>query len=161
MEKLWAPWRMEYIRTSIIEDPGRCIFCIDSNNDEEHHKLIVHRGKTAFVMMNKYPYNNGHLLIAPYRHIKDFNDLTDEELLEMQKLIGGCINALKKTMHPQGFNIGMNLGRTAGAGVEDHVHYHIVPRWDGDTNFMPIFSGTKVISEALAQSCEKLKANFE
>jgi len=106
MKKLWAPWRMEYIRESIIENNEGCIFCLGKEVDKDRERLILHRGERAFVMMNKFPYNNGHMLIAPYRHIADFNDLTDEESLEMQRLLGRCITAVKATMHPQGFNIG-------------------------------------------------------
>ena len=159
MEKLWAPWRMEYIQSSLMDDPGKCVFCLDGD-DEQTKKFIIFRGESAFVIMNKFPYNNGHLLVVPYRHIAEFNELGDDELLEMQRLMGKCIKALRETMHPHGFNIGMNLGRTAGAGIDDHVHYHIVPRWDGDTNFMPILGETKVVSEALEKSCQRLKKCF-
>ena len=161
MKKLWAPWRMEYIRESIIENNEGCIFCLGKEVDKDRERLILHRGERAFVMMNKFPYNNGHMLIAPYRHIADFNDLTDEESLEMQRLLGRCITAVKATMHPQGFNIGLNLGRVAGAGIEDHLHYHILPRWTGDTNFLPVFGEVKVISEALRETYDHLKAEFD
>ncbi|NQS97002.1 MAG: HIT domain-containing protein [candidate division Zixibacteria bacterium] len=157
MKKLWAPWRMEYIQDSVIPGGKECIFCIGNNSANDRERLILHRGETAFVMMNKYPYNNGHLLIAPYRHIADFNGLTDEEFLEIQQLLGVCIEAMKGCMHPHGFNIGMNLGQVAGAGVEDHIHYHILPRWSGDTNFLPVFGEVKVISEALEATYDKLK----
>jgi ATP adenylyltransferase len=161
MEKLWAPWRMEYIQNSLIEEGSGCIFCIGENPTDDKARLIILRGKSAFVMLNKFPYNNGHLLIAPYRHLGDFNRLTDEEFLEMQKLMGLCISAFKASMAPQGFNIGMNIGRVAGAGVEDHIHYHILPRWSGDTNFLPIFGEVKVISEALDKTYDRLKAELK
>ena len=157
MKKLWAPWRMEYIQDSIIPGDNECIFCIGNNSANDRERLILHRGETTFVMMNKYPYNNGHLLVAPYRHIADFNGLTDEEFLEIQQLLGVCIQAMKGCMHPHGFNIGMNLGQVAGAGVEDHIHYHILPRWSGDTNFLPVFGEVKVISESLEATYDKLK----
>jgi ATP adenylyltransferase len=161
MEKLWAPWRMQYIEKSLINDDSDCIFCTSSDTSKDKGKLVLCRGKNAFVMMNKFPYNNGHLLIAPYRHIGDFPELTDAELLDMQKLLGLCIKAIKASMHPQGFNIGVNLGRVAGAGVEDHVHYHLVPRWSGDTSFLPIFGEVKVISEALDKTYDRLKEEFD
>lgn len=161
MERLWAPWRMEYIRNTILADDTECIFKIGDDISKDAEKLVLYRGKTAFVMMNKYPYNNGHLLIAPFRHIGEFCALTDDELLEMQELLALCIQALKRAMNPQGFNIGLNLGRVAGAGVEDHIHYHIVPRWNGDTNFMPVFGQVKVISEGLDKSYIRIKDNIE
>ena len=107
--------------------------------------------------MNKYPYNNGHLLVAPFRHVGEFCELTDEEIIEMQRLLALCIKAMKACMHPQGFNIGLNLGRVAGAGVDDHIHYHILPRWSGDTNFLPVFGEVKVISEALEKTYDRIK----
>jgi len=160
MDRLWAPWRMEYINSTVAEDSEDCIFKIGDDVSRDREKLVLYRGKTAFVMMNKYPYNNGHLLIAPYRHIGEFCELTDEEYLEMQKLISLCLKALRACMRPHGFNIGVNLGRVAGAGVEDHLHYHIVPRWNGDTNFMPVFGQVKVISEALEKTYDKIKAEL-
>jgi len=161
MKRMWAPWRMEYIRNTILADDAECIFKIGEDASADAEKLVLYRGNTAFVMMNKYPYNNGHLLIAPFRHIGDFCALTAEELLEMQELLGLCILALKGAMNPQGFNVGLNLGRAAGAGVEDHIHYHIVPRWNGDTNFMPVFGEVKVLSEALEKSYLRIKENME
>lgn len=161
MNKLWAPWRMEYIKSAVIESSEGCIFKIGDDPAQDKEKLVLFRGKTAFIMMNKYPYNNGHLLVAPYRHVGEFGDLTDEELLEMQRILELCIKAMKECMYPQGFNIGLNLGRVAGAGVEDHIHYHILPRWSGDTNFLPIFGEVKVISEALEQTYERIKVELD
>jgi len=161
MKRLWAPWRMEYINSMVAENSGECIFKIGDDPALDREKLVLHRGKTAFVMMNKYPYNNGHLLIAPYRHTGEFCELTEEEYLEMQKLIALCLRAEQTCIKPHGFNIGLNLGRVAGAGVDDHLHYHIVPRWDGDTNFMPLFGEVKVISEALERTYDKIKAEID
>lgn len=154
MDKLWAPWRMEYIKNCNKEDG--CIFCNRINKTDDKKNLILYRGKLSFIIMNKFPYNNGHLMIVPNRHVGDFLLLKDEEHLEIDELIKLSLKALKIAMEPQGFNVGMNLGRIAGAGIEDHLHYHIVPRWSGDTNFMPIIGETKVISESLEQSYDKI-----
>lgn len=161
MDKLWAPWRMEYITNTVIEESEECIFKIGDDPSGDKQRLVLHRGKTAFIIMNKYPYNNGHLLIAPYRHAGEFCELTDEEIMEMQKLLGLCIKSMKACMHPQGFNIGLNLGRVAGAGVDDHIHYHILPRWSGDTNFLPVFGEVKVISEALDKTYDRIKEQMD
>ena len=154
MEKLWAPWRMEYILNNDKEDG--CIFCNRLNKSNDKNNLILYRGKLSFIIMNKFPYNNGHLMVVPNRHLGDFTLLKDDEHLDIDNLIKLSIKALKIAMEPQAFNVGMNLGRCAGAGIEDHLHYHIVPRWNGDTNFMPILGETKVISESLKHSYEKI-----
>jgi len=145
---------MEYIE-NVNEDNG-CIFCIKPGEDNDRENLIVFRGKTCFVIMNRFPYNNGHLLIVPYKHTSTIQELDDEEKLELFQVIDKCCQVLKDVMNPQGFNIGMNLGRPAGAGIADHVHFHVVPRWNGDTNFMPVTGGTKIISEGLEKTWEKL-----
>ncbi|RKZ27993.1 HIT family hydrolase [bacterium] len=156
MEKLWAPWRMKYI-TSGTMDGDECFLCEKQKNpDEDRENYVLYRGKRCYALLNTFPYNNGHLLIAPYRHIGDFLELTDEELLEMMKISQMTIDAIEKSMGAQGFNIGFNLGRVAGAGRADHIHLHIVPRWNGDTNFMPILAETKVLSEALEETYEKI-----
>jgi ATP adenylyltransferase len=154
--RLWAPWRMKYIQEAACGQQCGCIFCDKSEPENDESDLILFRGRTCFVMMNLYPYNNGHLLIAPFRHVGLFEELTDEEMLEAGKLTQRCLAALKETMNPHGYNVGMNLGRTAGAGVEDHLHLHIVPRWSGDTNFMPVIAETKVISESLQEGWKRL-----
>jgi len=153
MDILWAPWRIEYIKQA--KEPG-CIFCIKPAEDKDKKNLIIYRGKTSFIIMNFYPYNNGHLMVVPFRHTSDISDLTADERFEMMDLLALCKDALIKTMSPHGFNIGMNLGEVAGAGVKDHLHFHIVPRWNGDTNFMPICGYTKVVSEGLNETWEKL-----
>lgn len=160
MERLWAPWRLEYIKSTQEEDQG-CIFCEkpSENNDKTNH--IVYRSSHCFVIMNKYPYNNGHLMVVPYLHESDLTKLPDEVLLNIQHLLQLSVKALNNTMQPHGINIGVNLGQSAGAGIVDHLHYHMVPRWNGDTNYMPILAGTKVISESLDDSWDKLNEAFQ
>jgi len=157
MDILWAPWRIEYIKQP--KQPG-CIFCTKPAENQDGKNLIIYRDKTSYVIMNFYPYNNGHLMVVPYRHTADLSELNRDEKLEMMKLLALCKEALKKTMSPHGFNIGMNLGEVAGAGVKDHLHFHIVPRWNGDTSFMPICGHTKVVSEGLTETWEQLKTAF-
>lgn len=157
-EILWAPWRMEYI---LGEEEEACIFCTKPKHNDDKENLILHRGKHNFVIMNKYPYNNGHLMIVPYRHIANFEALKDSESLELMKIISKSMAVLREAIRPQGFNIGMNIGRIAGAGIDDHLHFHIVPRWAADTNFMPVIGHTKIVSEGLWETWERLKAGFE
>lgn len=158
MEQLWAPWRLEYIVGSKTEG---CIFCVFPNQDDDEKNRILYRGRHAFVIMNAFPYSNGHLLIPPYRHISDLTELTDEESLEIMQLTQMSCKALSAMCKPDAFNIGMNLGTAAGAGIADHLHLHIVPRWNGDTNFMPVFADIKVIPEALETTYKKLKIEFD
>ena len=157
MEHLWAPWRVEYIR---MEKPDECILCRNPLESDDESNLIVHRGRNNFVIMNKYPYNPGHLMVAPYRHIATPEDFSDEELNEHYQIVRRCLQVLRGLFNPAGFNLGMNLGKVSGAGIDQHIHTHVVPRWQGDTNFMPVIAGTKVISEALADTYEKLKREF-
>ncbi|NJE26730.1 HIT domain-containing protein [Thermococcus sp. MV5] len=154
MKLLWAPWRIEYIRSP---KHNGCIFCDFPKENKDKERLILYKGKNAFIIMNNYPYNPGHVMIAPYRHVGKWEDLTDEELLEIMKLSQLIIKALKKAMNPDGFNMGVNLGRVAGAGIDDHVHFHVVPRWNGDTNFMPVLTNTKVVPESLEEAYKELK----
>ena len=158
MKNLWAPWRMSYILR--VDQTEGCIFCTKPKEQRDEEYLILHRGETCFVMMNLFPYNNGHLMVAPYRHTADLEGLSDKERLELMGLAGQWTEILSVVLKAQGFNIGMNLGRIAGAGIDQHLHLHVVPRWDGDTNFMPIIGDTKVISEALAETYVKLKEEF-
>jgi ATP adenylyltransferase len=160
-EILWAPWRMEYILSAKEEKEKGCIFCTRYPKDDDRNNLILYRGKTAFVIMNRFPYNNGHVMIVPYRHSGDIHELSADEKLEMMDITQLCLTVLSEVMQPHGFNIGMNIGRVSGAGVLDHLHSHVVPRWNGDTNFMPVIGGTKVISEALDKSYDKLKIVFD
>jgi ATP adenylyltransferase len=153
MEQLWAPWRLEYIERA--DEHDGCIFCRALEGDDETG-LVLHRGRQAFALLNRFPYASGHLMVAPVRHIGEFSELDDGEILEIHRLAGQGIGALAQTYGPQGFNLGWNLGRIAGAGVTDHVHLHVVPRWAGDTNFMPVLADVKVIPEHLAESRRKL-----
>lgn len=157
MKKLWAPWRVDYILNK--KEKG-CIFCQKPKEDRDEENYILLRGEKCLVMLNAFPYNNGHLMIAPYRHINSIENLKEEEVGEIMKILSQMTVLLKEVMHPDGFNIGINLGDVAGAGVVDHLHLHIVPRWKGDCNFMPVLSDTKVISEALQQTYRKLRENL-
>lgn len=154
---LWAPWRIEYILSP--KDSG-CIFCEKPRQSDDRDNFIVQRGERAFVIMNKYPYNNGHLMVVPYRHESAFDRLTAEELAEMSVLLQQSTKVLQRLMRPQGFNIGMNVGAVAGAGIDAHLHFHLVPRWGGDTNFMPVVGHTKVISEGLWETWANLREAF-
>ena len=157
MKHIWAPWRVAYIRA---EKPKNCIFCDKPKEDKDAENRILFRGKYTFVMMNNYPYNPGHLMVIPYRHISSIVDLNDDERLEQSQVAANCIVALKKVFNPAGFNTGMNLGKVAGAGIEEHIHTHIVPRWQGDTNFMPVIGDVRVIPEAVDDTYRKLKVEF-
>jgi ATP adenylyltransferase len=152
---LWAPWRLEYIQQA-DEQPG-CIFCAALEAHAEEG-LVVRRGERAFALLNRFPYTSGHLMIAPMRHVGDLGDLEDEEVLELHRLTSQALGALSQTASPQGYNLGWNLGRVAGAGVTDHVHMHVVPRWAGDTNFMPVLADVKVLPEHLSETRRKLEA---
>jgi ATP adenylyltransferase len=152
-KQLWAPWRLEYIEQA-DELPG-CVFCLAAAGSDEEG-LIVHRGGRAFVLLNKFPYSSGHVLVAPYRHVGDFGELEDEEALEVHRLAAQALGALAAVSRPQGYNLGWNLGRIAGAGVVDHVHQHVVPRWAGDTNFMPVLADVKVLPEHVAETRARL-----
>jgi len=155
-DKLWAPWRMAYIDNIGCKDEG-CIFCTKPEQDDDEGNFIVHRGKTCFIILNIYPYNNGHLMVVPYKHTSDITTLSSEETCEMMEATTLAVNTMRKIMRPDGFNLGMNMGRTAGAGIDEHLHMHLVPRWNGDTNFMPVLCSTKVISESLGETYNRLK----
>ncbi len=161
-EILWAPWRMEYIeRPSVGSGASTDIFLELPQQDNDRDNLILHRGKSAFVMLNLYPYTNGHLLIAPYRQVAELENLNDEELLEVNKLLAQGVRWLKLAYNPDGFNVGINLGRAAGAGIPIHIHWHIVPRWSGDTNFMTTVANTRVMPEELGTCYDRLKRIVE
>lgn len=151
---LWAPWRLEYIQQA--DEQEGCLFCLAAESDDDEAALIVHRGRHALVLVNKYPYASGHIMVAPVRHVGDFAELSDDEALELHRLAGQGMGALAQLYEPQGFNVGWNLGRIAGAGVVDHVHVHVVPRWAGDTNFMPVLADVKVIPEHLSETRRRL-----
>lgn len=158
MKRIWAPWRIEYIKNP--KEKG-CIFCKFPKEQNDRERFILHRGKTCYIIMNYFPYNNGHLMIAPYLHTGDFDNLDNQTKIEIFNLIDSSTKALREKLKAEGFNIGINLGSVAGAGIGDHLHIHIVPRWQGDTNFMPVLGNAKVISQELHETWETLKEYFE
>lgn len=159
MERLWAPWRMKYIEVAQHPD-GDCFLCQLPKEDNDEANLILHRGKMNFIILNSFPYNPGHLMVAPYRQAASLEELANEEMNEHFELVRIATSVLKKVFKAEGFNIGINEGKVAGAGVGDHIHTHIVPRWWGDANFMPVVGDTKVINEALAETYRKIKKEF-
>jgi ATP adenylyltransferase len=160
MDRLWSPWRMEYIRTT-KEEPADapCIFCRIRDGEDAEERILA-RTDLAFVTTNKFPYNPGHLLVITDRHVGDLEDLTDDENLALQRLLRRSVAALRQEYAPHGFNIGMNLGRAAGAGVPDHVHWHVVPRWSADTSFMPVIGQTLMLPELVEETAKRLAARF-
>lgn len=158
MKNLYAPWRYDYI---LKQKTKGCILCEKYKANADDEQLIVKRGKLAYILMNLYPYNNGHLMIAPYRHVANLVDLTQDELVEIIKLVQLSEKVLRKVYQPDGFNVGINIGKAAGAGIDSHLHAHIVPRWNGDTNFLATFAETKVIPENIEEAYKKLKHAFE
>ena len=155
MKKLWAPWRITYILN--VDARDECIFCSRPEGEPSEENLVLYKGRFNFIIMNLFPYNTGHLMVAPYRHVRNLEELDGEELKEMMELVSLSIKALKKAYNPDGFNVGMNLGRVAGAGIDDHIHMHVVPRWNGDTNFMPVLGYTKVIPEGVRETYRKVR----
>jgi ATP adenylyltransferase len=159
--RLWAPWRYQYIRTAGAKQDS-CIFCFGKiDTAERKRRLVVYEGEHALVMLNRYPYNNGHLMVAPRRHVASPELLTREERGIIAELVSDCCVQLRKALNPSGLNVGANLGRSAGAGIADHMHWHVVPRWDGDTNFMPVLASTRVLSQHLESSFEMLAPLFK
>lgn len=159
MEHLWSPWRMKYITNN--EHPGKCIFCTAPGDPDSPENLIVHRGKFAYVILNRFPYTSGHLMVVPYVHHASIEDLRPEIRAEMMELVNETVKILRVVYHPEGFNIGINLGSAAGAGIAEHVHMHIVPRWNGDTNFMSTVGETRVIPEDLEGAYRKIVAAWQ
>lgn len=157
MERIWAPWRIEYILT---EKPDRCILCEKPGENKDVQNYILYRGNKNFIMLNSYPYNPGHLLVAPYRHTGNMEELTEEERNEHFELVSRSISVLKVVFNPGGFNIGANVGKVAGAGIDDHFHSHIVPRWQGDTNYVPVLADVRVLPQALADTYQRLQGKF-
>jgi ATP adenylyltransferase len=153
LKRLWAPWRLEYVQRA--DEIEGCVFCRAAAGDDEE-QLVVHRGERAFVLLNKFPYASGHLMVAPYRHGANFGELDDAEALEIHRLASQGIEALAAAYRPEGFNLGWNIGRIAGAGIVDHGHLHVVPRWGGDTNFMPVLADVRVVPEHLVETRRKL-----
>jgi ATP adenylyltransferase len=163
MDKLWSPWRSKYIDTfkpGKSKESEECLFCrvIKENKDKEN--FLLHRAKHSFIMMNLYPYNAGHLMIIPYKHTASLAELSDEENLECMRMLSLGCEILKDSFLPHGFNIGSNIGRVAGAGIDKHIHFHIVPRWDGDTNFMPVLNDIKIISQAMEDTYQSLEVSL-
>jgi ATP adenylyltransferase len=156
-EYLWAPWRLEYIERA-EPSGGGCIFVDLPQQEDDRKNLILYRGDRAFVMLNMFPYTNGHLMVAPYKHTADMGELDDEELLEINRLVSRCTKWIGEAYRPDGFNIGVNLGKAAGAGIPTHIHWHIVPRWNGDTNYMTTVGGVRVLPQSLEDSYDRLKA---
>jgi len=158
MKQLWAPWRMEYIKS---EKSGECIFCSLPREDDDAKNYILHRGQSAFIIMNIFPYNCAHLMVSPFRHVGCLTEQDTSETTESNLLTRKCIEILRAVINPDGFNIGYNIGKAAGAGYDEHVHCHIVPRWTGDTNFMPVLGETKVHPEHLKSTYNKLLPHFK
>jgi ATP adenylyltransferase len=165
MDRLYSPWRSKYIESFKIHSPEKtenaCIFCAALENSDDKERLVVYRGKLAFVIMNLYPYNSGHMMIVPNRHTADFGSLTTNEHAECSKLLRAAQQALAELSRPHGYNIGMNLGKAGGAGIDEHLHWHIVPRWNGDTNFMPILADIKLVSEDMERQWGELRKFFQ
>ena len=158
MKRIWAPWRLEYI---LGDKPSGCIFCEKANTTNDKDDLVLYRGAYCYIMMNRYPYNNGHLMVVSKEHIDLPTKLSVEAQAEMMQQVNLCLEVLQEAMRPDGFNVGMNLGTCAGAGIKDHLHMHVVPRWTGDTNFMPVIDDTHVIVEGLESCYNKLKPLFD
>jgi len=160
MERMWAPWRGDYVTGGSEQEDG-CLFCRKGAPGDDEARQVLKRGEHCFILLNRYPYNVGHLMIAPYRHVAELDGLNPEELREILILTQEGIAALKSVMAPQGFNVGFNLGSCAGAGIADHLHLHVVPRWAGDTNYMPVLAGTRVMPQSLEDVFSQLKERFQ
>lgn len=158
MDQIWAPWRMEFILQGGSSD---CFLCSKPREDNDKANYILYRGKENFIILNAYPYNPGHLLVAPYRHVGSLEEMKEMEMKEHFELVKAGVRLLTLVVKPTGFNVGMNLGKVAGAGIADHIHSHIVPRWQGDTNFMPVIGETKILSQALEDTYNKLYASIK
>lgn len=153
IQQIWAPWRMQYILSK--KGPG-CIFCEEPKEDKDRENLILFRSTQGFIIMNLYPYNNGHLMVVPYRHMYSITELSNDELLDLMKMVQQSVQCLKEAFRPEGFNIGVNIGKVAGAGIEEHLHFHVIPRWVGDTHFMAVLGEVRVIPEHVLNTYDKL-----
>jgi ATP adenylyltransferase len=158
MDYLWTPWRYQYITTT--GGAGECVFCAAASNPDDRDTHIVHRGEKNFVILNRFPYTSGHLMVVPYQHVAALEELSEDATAEMMRLTRGCVAHLKALYHPEGLNLGMNLGKSAGAGIAAHLHMHVLPRWTGDTNFMTTVSETRVLPETLEETWERVRAAF-
>ena len=159
-ERIWAPWRLAYVKDAAKDAEEACIFCAKPAQEDDEANLIVHRGERVFVILNLFPYTNGHLMITPYEHLSSIADIPEETVAEMMSLSQRAIRVLEEEYAPHGFNVGFNQGRVAGAGVEHHIHMHVVPRWGGDTNFMPVLADTRVMPQSIEQTYEALKGSL-
>jgi ATP adenylyltransferase len=160
-QRIWAPWRLPYVKGASKEAEAECIFCAKPAADDDEANLIVHRGERCFVILNLFPYTNGHLMVAPYAHLATLSEVDADTVGEMMRLTQRAMDVLLERYEPHGFNVGFNQGRVAGAGVEHHIHMHVVPRWGGDTNFMPVLADTRVMPQTLEQSYAALKGSLE
>ena len=158
MDILWSPWRMRYI---LGPKPDECVFCLPDDTREDRERLVLHRGETAFVIMNKFPYNSGHLLVVPFRHTSEYCGLTKQESSEIFTLSQLCVAVLEKASSPRGFNLGFNLGEAAGAGIKGHLHMHVVPRWVGDSSFIAVIDDVRTLPESLEAAWSRLKPVFD
>ncbi|HJA79209.1 HIT domain-containing protein [uncultured Desulfovibrio sp.] len=157
MKQLWAPWRIEYI---LGPKPDACVFCLPEGRDEDEERLVLHRGKRAFVIMNRYPYNNGHLLVCPFRHVSELTDLESAESHEIMDLVQRCSGILKQHFNCEGINVGLNLGKAAGAGIGEHLHFHLVPRWNGDSSFIAVMDDVRTVPQHIRETYAALRACF-
>jgi ATP adenylyltransferase len=158
--RIWAPWRLEYVKDASKDNEDQCIFCAKPAEGDDEASLIVHRGERCFVILNKFPYTNGHLMVAPYEHSPALQELDPDTVAEMMSLAQAAMRRLEQVYSPHGYNLGVNQGRIAGAGVEGHIHLHVVPRWGGDTNFMPVVGDTRVMPQSLEDSYAALRGGF-
>jgi ATP adenylyltransferase len=159
--RIWAPWRLEYVKDAAKDKEEECIFCAKPAAGDDEANLIVHRGERCFVILNLFPYTNGHLMVAPFEHVAALQDLDPETVAEMMSLAQTAMRRLEEVYSPHGYNVGFNQGRIAGAGFENHIHMHVVPRWGGDTNFMPVLADTRVMPQTPQQSYEALRGGFD
>jgi len=157
MKVLWAPWRIDYI---LGDKPDNCVFCLPEHTLEDEERFILYRGKSAFIIMNKFPYSNGHIMVTPFKHVMSLESLNSDELFEIMLLLQKCTGILKSHFNCQGINIGLNLGEAAGAGIKEHLHFHLVPRWNGDSSFMAVMDEVRIIPEHLSSTYKKIKPYF-
>ena len=157
MKQLWAPWRIEYI---LGPKPDTCVFCLPESTEEDEERLVLHRGGRAFVIMNRYPYNNGHIMVCPFRHVSELTELSREETHEIMDLVQLCSGILKQHFNCEGINVGLNLGKAAGAGIGEHLHFHLVPRWNGDSSFIAVMDDVRTIPQHISETYKALRACF-
>lgn len=157
MKQLWAPWRIEYI---LGPKPDTCVFCLPESTEEDEERLVLHRGGRAFVIMNRYPYNNGHIMVCPFRHVSELTELSREETHEIMDLVQLCSEILKQHFNCEGINVGLNLGKAAGAGIGEHLHFHLVPRWNGDSSFIAVMDDVRTVPQHIRETYKALRACF-